>query len=59
MIAEGGLFVFLLDRSGSMGGERIREAKNALILFLQSLPPNSLFQIVSFGSEHENMFFSA
>ena len=34
VVADGGLFIFLIDRSGSMGGERIREAKKALILFL-------------------------
>ena len=33
-----GEFVFLIDRSGSMGGSRIEKAKEALILFIKSLP---------------------
>ena len=33
-----GEFMFLIDRSGSMGGSRIQKAKEALILFIKSLP---------------------
>ncbi|KAJ7088545.1 von Willebrand factor type A domain-containing protein, partial [Mycena crocata] len=44
-------FVFLVDRSGSMGGKRIDAARKALIVMLRALPhQDSLFQIVSFGS---------
>ena len=39
-----------------MGGQRIIQAKQALILFLKSLPTESLFNIISFGSDFELMF---
>ncbi|KAF9023270.1 hypothetical protein BDZ89DRAFT_1070015 [Hymenopellis radicata] len=44
-------FIFLVDRSGSMGGKRITAARKALVVMLRSLPHQSTaFQIVSFGS---------
>ena len=49
-------YVFLLDRSNSMHGERIKHAKKALIFFLNSIPANSWFNIVSFGSKTEYMW---
>jgi len=44
-------FVFIIDRSGSMDGPRIEMAKEALRLFLQSLPVGSKFDVISFGSK--------
>ncbi|KAL6055822.1 von Willebrand factor A domain-containing protein 5A [Balamuthia mandrillaris] len=48
--------IFLVDRSGSMAGSRMRQTKNALRLFLHSLPLGTLFNVIGFGSRHETMF---
>ena len=46
-----GLFIFLIDQSGSMEGKEINLVKNALLLFIQSLPQGSYFQLIGFGSD--------
>ena len=51
-----GEFLFLLDRSGSMSGKKIEIAKSSIILFLKSLPVNSKFNIISFGSEFQFLY---
>ena len=52
-----GNFVFIVDRSGSMWGDRIQMAKESLIYFLKSLPDTkSKFNIISFGSTYEKIF---
>ena len=45
-----GLFIFLVDQSGSMRGDSINLVKKALSLFIQSLPPKSYFQLIGFGT---------
>ena len=47
------IFIFLLDQSGSMQGERIDIASKTLELFIQSLPAGSYYQIIGFGSEYK------
>ena len=47
------LFIFLIDQSGSMSGNPIVVASKALLLFLQSLPAGSLYQIIGFGSNYK------
>ena len=51
-----GEFIFILDRSGSMGGGRIRAALAALELFIRSIPPNSKFNVISFGSTYQLLY---
>ena len=47
-------YVFVIDRSGSMGGSRIEFAKDALMILLKSLPlKGTHFNIASFGSRFE------
>ena len=44
------LFIFLIDQSGSMSGTPIKLVKETLLFFLQSLPKNSYYQLIGFGS---------
>ena len=44
------LFIFLIDQSGSMSGKPIALVKETLLFFLQSLPKNSFYQLIGFGS---------
>ena len=45
------LFIFLVDQSGSMSGEPIDLVIKSLLIFIQSLPKDSYFQIIGFGSD--------
>ncbi|XP_029111173.1 von Willebrand factor A domain-containing protein 5A-like isoform X4 [Scleropages formosus] len=60
-----GEFIFLVDRSGSMGcplnrsndnESRISSARDTLLLLLKSLPLGCYFNIYGFGSHHESFF---
>ena len=51
-----GEFVFLVDRSGSMQGSSIQEARNALQLCLRSLRAGCSFNVVGFGSTYEYLY---
>jgi Ca-activated chloride channel family protein len=48
--------LFVVDRSGSMQGTSIAEARNALQLALRSLRPGCVFNIVGFGSRFDALF---
>ena len=49
-------FIFVIDRSGSMDGQKIKQAREALLLFLRSLPASCTFNIVSFGSTFRSLY---
>ena len=49
------MYVFIVDRSGSMSGPCIQLTKQALALFVKSLPADSRFDIISFGFEYKAM----
>ena len=49
-------FVFIVDRSGSMAGQRINNAAKALQLFMRSLPVHCRFNVVSFGSTWKSLW---
>ncbi|KAM8960961.1 von Willebrand factor A domain-containing protein 5A-like [Pelodytes ibericus] len=60
-----GEFIFLMDRSGSMecamnskpnSPQRIKSAKETLVLLLKSLPLGCYFNIYGFGSDFESFF---
>ncbi len=48
--------VFLVDCSGSMGGDSIREAKQALEICLRGLEQGTAFNIYCFGSDFQSLF---
>jgi Ca-activated chloride channel family protein len=48
--------IFLVDRSGSMGGSSIGEVRNALQLCLRSMIPGCRFNIIGFGTSFQPLF---
>ena len=53
---QGSELVFLVDCSGSMEGEGIQLAQEALQLFLHSLPVDAFFNVYRFGSRFHALF---
>lgn len=51
--------VFLIDRSGSMDGSSIAQARAALLLALSSLHEGDRFNVVGFGSHVQSVFEGA
>jgi len=50
-------FIFVIDCSGSMRNQnKMRLAKQAMLLFLKSLPVECHFNIIRFGSRYESLF---
>lgn len=49
-------FIFMIDRSGSMNGNLINNAKETILLFLHSLPSNTYFNVISFGTYFQSLF---
>ncbi len=47
---------FVVDTSGSMGGESIRQARAALEAGLQQLQPDDRFNLIQFNSGHSSLF---
>ncbi|XP_069107146.1 von Willebrand factor A domain-containing protein 5A-like [Argopecten irradians] len=52
-------FVFVIDCSGSMKGDRIAKAKETVLLLLKSLPVGCFFNVVAFGSSFKWWFTSS
>lgn len=46
---------FVLDRSGSMAGERIEHVRRAVVAAAAALDPHDLVSVVAFGSELESV----
>lgn len=51
-----GEFIFVIDRSGSMAGGSILQAREALALCVSALPLGARFQIVGFGNDFTQLF---
>lgn len=51
-----GEVIFLADRSDSMDGSKIEALKDALLVFLKSLPAKCKFNLYSFGSDVSSLW---
>ena len=48
--------VFVIDTSGSMAGESIRQARSALQAGLDTLTPRDRFNVIQFNSQTHSLF---
>ncbi|BDS12136.1 VIT and VWA domain-containing protein [Aureispira anguillae] len=48
--------VFVMDKSGSMAGEKLEQAKKALRFCVENLNPNDRFEIIPFSTEASALF---
>ncbi len=48
--------IFVLDTSGSMGGESIRQAKKALLMAVARMRPQDRFNVIEFNSTAQSLF---
>lgn len=48
--------VFIIDTSGSMQGESLKQAKQALLLALERLQPGDRFNVIQFNSVTDELF---
>ncbi|XP_072036602.1 von Willebrand factor A domain-containing protein 5B1-like isoform X2 [Amphiura filiformis] len=51
-----GEYIFVIDRSGSMSGEYIANARETIMMFVKSLPVSCRFNIVGFGTSYKALF---
>ncbi len=51
--------IFVIDVSGSMGGQSIRQARESLLLALKRLKPGDAFNIIKFNDRYETLYPSA
>lgn len=48
--------IFVIDTSGSMGGDRVRQARKALLRGLETLSPGDTFNVIQFNSETRTLY---
>lgn len=52
-------FIFVIDCSGSMSGSSIQAASDTLITCIKSLPLESYFNVIAFGSNFKHLFHTS
>ncbi len=52
-------FIFVIDCSGSMSGTNIQAASDTLVTCIKSLPLDSHFNVIAFGSNFKHLFHTS